>query len=398
MKEKLSRLEKIDWEFSDYRGFHSFPADINSLHWYPAPFVPHIPAILIQALTERGDIVLDPYAGVGVALIEAAKLKRKPVGLDINPFAVDIMNAKFHALSLADKRWLSSVREDLEFLPVIDAVDKYSMEFGIDKEVFKWFERETLKELCSLHRYVLSESDSKNRSLKKVTLSSIFQRCCSQRDHYTYVTDRCYPKQLHYVNAKKMFLEQTKLITAAAETFRKQYEIMYDEKWIDMDGIITIGDARSLEFLKNDSIDIVITSPPYLGVNDYVRSMRLTWLFFPEKNIKKAMENEIGARRKRNRKHAYDGYIDNMDKSFSEISRVLKSPGFFCLVVGQGRGKVNKRNVVEELLRILRDVYDFKIEMRVRRKIKFRRIQVSGVGNEEIIILNRDLVVKQNAT
>jgi len=80
-----------------------------------------------------------------------------------------------------------------------------------------------------------------------------------------------------------------------------------------------------------------------------------------------------------------------MDKSFSEISRVLKPEGFLCLVIGQGRGKVCKSNVVGELLKILLKKYEFKIGMSTTRKIKFRRIQVPGVGNEKIFILNRKL-------
>jgi DNA modification methylase len=185
------------------------------------------------------------------------------------------------------------------------------------------------------------------------------------------------------------FLKQAELATIAAETFRKRYKLMYDEEWTSFGGFISIGDARDL-FLKDESIDIIVTSPPYLGVNDYVRSMRLTKLFFPEKGTQKAMKNEIGARWKRNRKYAYEAYIEDMVRSFSEISRVLKSSGFLCLIMGQGRGRVCKRkNVVEELLDILQNKYDFKIEMRNSRKIKFRRIQVPGVKNEEIIILNR---------
>lgn len=390
MKEKVRQLQNVDWEFSDYRGFSSFPADINSLHWHPAPFVPQIPAILIQALSEKEDTILDPFSGAGVTLIEAARLKRKFIGIDINPYAVNITKAKFYALSLADTGWFLTIKEDLKSLSIVNcSIEDYCMEFGIDKEVFKWFEKKALRELCSLHQYVRSDSNNRNKLLKKVLFSSILQRCCSQREHYTYVTDGCYPKKLIYINAMDSFLKQAELATTAAETFRKRYKLMYDEEWASFDGFISVGDAREL-FLKDESIDIIVTSPPYLGVNDYVRSMRLTKLFFPEKGTQKAMKDEIGARWKRNRKYAYEEYTEDMVRLFSEISRVLKSSGFLCLIMGQGRGRVCKgKNVVEELLDILQNKYDFKIVMKNSRKIKFRRIQVPGVKNEEIIILNR---------
>lgn len=391
MMEKLHRLKNIDWEFSDYRGSSSFPADINSLHWYPGVFVPQIPAILIQALTEKDDIILDTFAGSGITLIEAERLKRKFIGLDINPFAVNIVKGKLFALSVADSQWSEKINKDIKAIPIIDSVEEYCVKSDIDKEVFKWFDIKTLKELCTLHQYVMSEQNSRNKLVKKVLLSSILQRCCSQRDHYTYVTDSCYPKELQYINAIVLYLSQAELTAIAAETFKKQFEISHNEKWNSFDGIITVSDARNQMFLKDESIDMVVTSPPYLGVNDYVRSMRLSWLFFPENRTKEAMNDEIGARRKRNRKDAYEEYINDMDKSFSEISRVLKPSGFLSLIIGQGRNKACKDDVVDELLKKLNDKYKFKVEMRIKRTIKFRRIQVAGIGKEEIIILNRKL-------
>ncbi|HEY9245292.1 MAG TPA: DNA methyltransferase [Candidatus Methanoperedens sp.] len=391
MKEKLRQLENIDWEFSDYRGSSSFPADINSLHWYPAVFVPQIPAILIQALTEKDDIILDTFAGAGITLIEAARLKRKFIGLDINPFAVNIVKGKFLALSVADSQWSATINEDLKALPIIDSVEDYCVKSGIDKQVFKWFDINTLRELCTLHQYVMSESNSRNKLVKKVLLSSILQRCCSQRDHYTYVTDSCYPKKFLYIKAMELYGSQAELIALAAETFRKQFEINHNEKWSSFDGIITVSDARNQKFLKDESVDMVVTSPPYLGVTDYVRSMRLSWLFFPENRMKEAMNDEIGARRKRNRKNAYEDYINDMDKSFYEISRVLKPSGFLSLIIGKGRNRACKNDVIDELLKMLNIKYKFKVEMRIQRTIKFRRIQVAGIGTEEIIILNRKL-------
>lgn len=390
MKEKLQRLHEIDWDFADYKGLHSFPTEINYFHWYPAPFVPQIPAILIKALSEKDDIIFDPFAGSGVTLIEAAKLKRKFIGMDINPYAVNIIKAKFFSLYCADTIWFSKIQKDIKSLTKIDDSKEYCQKFGIDEEANKWFENKTLNELCSLHHYVMNESNTKNRLLKKVLFSSILQKCCSQKDHYTYVTDGCLPKEYKYVDAVDLFLNQAELTAISAETFRKQYEMTHGEEWKTIEGIISLADARSQNFLKDNSVDMVVTSPPYLGVNDYVRSLRLTWLFFHEKETKTAVKEEIGARWKRKRKSAYEDYIHDMDKIFSEISRVLKPSGFLCLIVGQGKGKVSSnKNVVEELLQILNKKYEFNTEMKISRKIKFRRIQVAGIGNEEIIILSK---------
>jgi len=392
MNDKIHRLKGIDWEFPDYSGFSSFPANINSLHWYPAPFVPQIPTMLIQSLTKNDDIILDPFAGSGVTLIEAAKLRRKFIGVDLNPYAINIINAKFNALDLMSDEWLSSIIAEINSIDIVKSVEHYLINANLDDEISRWFDQRTLEELCSLHRYVCSEKNNKYYLIKKVIFSSILNRCSSQREHYTYVTDSCFPKKLVYINAIDQYLNQAKLVNQSAKIFRRQYELTHGKTWSSSCGLVSIGDARDINFLKDGTVDCVLTSPPYLGVNDYTRSMRLTWLFFPETRVKEAIENEIGSRRKRFRKNAYHDYINDMEKSFSEISRILKPSGYLCLILGQGKGKVSKGNVVNTLLDILEMQYGFKIQMRESRKIKFRRIQVPGIGSEEIVVLNRSEV------
>ncbi|MDD2834841.1 MAG: DNA methyltransferase [Methanothrix sp.] len=389
MKELIRRLDEINWDFSDYSGSTSL-ININSMHWYPAPFVPQIPTILIQALSDKGDTILDPFAGSGVTLIEALKLKRKFVGVDINPHAINIIKSKINALSLVDKDWTALVKKDLTNLPSIENIETYCENHRINKEVFSWFDIRTLDELCRLHQYASNEKNEISRMIKKTILSSILQRCCSQRDHYTYVTDGCFPRELKYINAISLFLNQIEHVGLAVDSFRRQFQISQGECHDFINGVISLGDARNLDFLKDSSIDMVVTSPPYLGVNDYIRSLRLTKLFFDEYIVDEIKSDEIGARWKRKRKSAYNDYMNEMQKSFSEMSRVLKPDGFLCIVLGQGHGKVSsKKDVVEELITSLKHDFKFNIKFRASRKLKFRRIRVEGIGTEEIIILNR---------
>jgi len=393
LETRLTELKSIDWDFADYRGTSSYPIDINSFHWYPAPFVPQIPAILIQLLSERGETILDSFAGAGIAMIEALKLDRRFIGLDINPLAVKIMKAKYYSLSFLDKQWFFSVKKEIETIPRVSSIEEYLEEFQIDKEILNWFDVKTLTELCTLHRFVTSDPNHKSRLVKEVLFSSILNKCCSQRDHYTYITDRCYPEKFQYINSLEHFLLQAESVSIAAEAFRKRYRIMYNKEWAPQNDILRIADARNLDFLKQEDLDMVVTSPPYLGVNDYIKSLRLTWLFFPNDKLEEYLENEIGARRKRQRKFIYEEYVDDLDKSFSEISRVLKPNGFLCLVMGQGSSRIYKRNVINELIELLQKKYQFRVNIKFSRRIKFRRIQASkGVRNEEIIVLNRRLI------
>ena len=393
-----TRLKSVDWDFADYRGFATLPSDINSIHWYPAPFVPQIPAILIQALTLDHDLILDPFAGTGVTAVEATRLGRRFVATDINPAAVNILRAKFIALKTASAPWLERTRKDVESLDLtgFDPRD-YCRRNGIANEVERWFEPRTLSQVCSLHAYATSARSSSEKLLRKVLLSSILNRCCSQREHYTYITDSCYPKQLHHVDATKQFLQQAELITLASRNFKRQYREMHGEPWKPNGSTVALGDARNLDFLGPSSVDAVVTSPPYIGVNDYVRSMRLTWLFFPDQGAAPARANEIGARRDRTKPAAYERYMADMRRAFSEIARVLKPEGYFCLVIGQSRGKVSRGTAVDQLLLMLRDEFGFEQEGSFAREIRFRRIQTHGRSEETIFVLRRSTARKGEA-
>ena len=390
VKDIITTLNNIDWDFSDYIS-SKFPTDINSIHWYPGSFVPQIPSILIEILSNPGDCVLDTFSGSGTTLIEASRLKRKYIGIDNNPNAIDISNAKIYAISKTNFNWYQEQICKINKIPKINNITKYCASNSIDEEVNRWFEEKTLLELLSLHKFVVDQKVEYHFLILKTILSSILNKCCSQREHYTYITDNCRPKKMIYKNAISEFIEKLKLIGSSIKNSNEQYKRIHNIQWDPLlDGRVEYCDSRHLENINDNDVDIVVTSPPYLGVNDYVRSMKLTFLFFKDDREKKCILDEIGARRKRQRKYAYEEYIQDMKKTFSEIDRVLKPGSYFCMIIGQGRGKVNKTDTIQNLLDILYDDYNFVLQFEKKRKIKFRRIQVPGVNNETIIVLKKD--------
>jgi hypothetical protein len=73
---------------------------------------------------------------------------------------------------------------------------------------------------------------------------------------------------------------------------------LLDERSIVGPVVVRRGDARSLE-MPDSSVDLVITSPPYLNAIDYLRGhkMSLIWLGHTIPELRKIRSNSIGAER-----------------------------------------------------------------------------------------------------
>lgn len=380
----IDNLNKIDWEFSDFNS-QLYPADINFIHWYPGVFVPQIPSILINALSEKGDLVLDPFSGSGITLIEAARIKRRFIGIDLNPFAINIISAKMMALTSIDDKWC--VDEAVHISNLNASID-YSGSLETDSELTRWFHPDTLNQLLNIRKYISDNEDKPDNIIRIVLLSSILNRCSSQREHYTYITDKCFPELFINKDAFKIYLNQLDLLRRSIKESKNQYLRTFGSNW-DFEGSkLQKGDSRDLSWIDSESVDLVVTSPPYLGVNDYARSMHLSSLLFQQDDFEYAITHEIGARRKRQRKSACDEYIRDMEANLSEVVRVLKVNKYLALIIGRGRGKVNTFDPIERLLLFLEKNGMEKV-FEEQRRIKFRRIQVAGVGNEIIYVFRK---------
>lgn len=406
-------MEKINWDFGDYNT-SKYPLDLNSIPWYPATFPAPIPKLLIGLLSAPEDIVFDPFGGKGTTAIEALKQRRRFVYNDLNPHAVSIIGCLLDAVSQEDEESiLRLVEHDYNALVMADLIGNGQIYTGKDEElvyarlpenfrdeltvrnikqdVVFWFHADTMLELLRLYDYI-HEFQGMDFGIRKLAFLSILKEVSSQRGHFSYITDNCKPVELKYYDAINAYLEMLDRIQRACLDFIRQYRVLNksnDLKAISGRCTIHSGDAKECSYLADNSVDLIITSPPYLCAQDYILTMRLNDFFFPEEGFINLPFQEIGPRRLRTRPGIADSYFTDMDLVLKEMYRVLKWGAYFCLIIGEGQGKVSKNiNVVEKVMQNAVDM-GFKEICKSTRNISYKINRNGGVNKEELILYRK---------
>jgi hypothetical protein len=103
-----------DWEQLRVGG--EFDRLTHYLFRYPAKFHPPVVRTLLDRYTKKGNLVLDPFCGSGTLLVEACVLGRRSIGIDVDPVAVMVAQAKVHHYQIprlrdSAKRVLNSMRK-----------------------------------------------------------------------------------------------------------------------------------------------------------------------------------------------------------------------------------------------------------------------------------------------
>src|SRR5438067_1083017 len=100
-----ANLRAVDWDFANVKTSYL----THGLHPYPAKYIPQIPKTLIQEFSSHGETVADIFCGSGTTLVEALLLGRNAIGVDANPLACLISEAKTTRLVNGDEDSLRDV-------------------------------------------------------------------------------------------------------------------------------------------------------------------------------------------------------------------------------------------------------------------------------------------------
>jgi hypothetical protein len=324
-------LDSIDWNFpragTDARSVHT-------VHWFPGNFIPQIPTAFIQALAKPGDLVFDPFGGSGTTAVEAVRLGRRAILSDRVSACVLISSGKLAIQATGlDRHCKGDILRALTWRHQCQSDRVGRNGEGSDPSLATWFAAGTLSELRFLWSLVESQSHELTKRILTLLFSDLLFACASpgraltstgkrRRHHWGWVADNVRPKKPVEHDAIGLFEAR---IAALPENASRR----------GPRGVVLQQDARHLA-IQSNSIDLVVTSPPYIGVIDYALANRLlyTWMSW---SLSDERNEEIGARYKRRRSHLIDEYLIQMRDCWSEIHRVLR-PGAHCaIVLGESR-------------------------------------------------------------
>ena len=340
----------------------------HGIHKFPAKFFPELPRYLIRRFSNEGDTVLDPMCGSGTVVLEAVLNSRRGVGIDVDAIARLLTKVKTTPIcpSLLGNV-VSSLSASIQSIERNGEFDGIIPEFNYRDS---WFRPFVLKELAIL-RSCIDEVprlhvDTKQGSLDdvrdflRVILSSII-RDSSNAD------PNCTRTVLRKKVIKKIAPGDT--ISRFLTVLSKQVAAM-DELWqvysssASWDVHLPQSTATHTG-LDAESIDLAVTSPPYINAVDYPRTHQLEmyWLDLldedgPLSNVKRryigtesVYKTDYESLRVTNletldpilaeifeadprRSYIVYKFFDDMEAQLAETLRVLKPGGRYCIAIG----------------------------------------------------------------
>lgn len=327
----LASIADQDWAFTEDDTRYL----THDLHPYPAKFIPQIPTHLIARLSMPGDIVCDPFGGSATTAVEAVRIGRRALSMDANPLSALIGRVKTGYLT-------PEARADIEqLIAAIEAriisydhtrgqwadrlIATYQEAIPDIPNIEKWFTRDAIGELALIRHLILQTTQGLSYDAAMLSLSRIVIRFSNQESETRYVSVH---KPIKPTMILRGFMESMKTVTKRLEQATADLQFA--------DARFVMGDSRKdlAEEIGENSIDLIVTSPPYPNATDYhlYHRFRLFWLGFDPKELGRI---EIGSHLRHQRNNTgFEEYEQDMALALSGCARALQPGRYAVFVVG----------------------------------------------------------------
>ena len=308
----------------------------HAIFYYPAKFIPHVVRYALESFTREGDWVVDPFAGSGTVGVEAYLCKRNAFLLDLNPL-LDYM------IPLKVPTEKERLREDC-LSQMLDGLEKSDSYFTPAwSNVAYWYPLEMLEVVSRYWGFI--------KNSERDTYSAIIEAALVKASkHFSYAEHRT-PK-LFRSKSKRKYVEEL-LQTDWEEKLKGMIRNHSLETLRSINDFATVtsyhnncvgfkGGVDSSYFSFQREFNALITSPPYLQAQEYMRTvkMELFWLGYNDDEIRKLSRLEIPYRKA-------DRVIQTptLEKIRSELTRedlIKLLDSYFCHTINALENAMNQ--------------------------------------------------------
>lgn len=300
---------------------------------YRACFKAQLPRFFMELLTSEGDTVYDPFTGRGTTAIEAGLLCRLVVANDVNPLSIILTKPRF-------------------FIPEISELADRLGEISIDRDakaeidLSMFYHSQTEAEICSLRNYLKLKSETGKEDylddwIRMVATNRLTGHSGGFFSVYTLPPNQAVSPESQrkinekrnqkpeYRDTKELILRKSRQLTAGLSEVQVKNLRGIGEKALFLN-----VDSRMTTSILADSVQLTVTSPPFLNIVQYAQDNWLRCWFnsidTDEVSAKITMAKTIGE------------WCDFIGEVFKELHRVTKKGGWVAFEVGEVQnGKVN---------------------------------------------------------
>ncbi len=381
---------------------------------YPTRYISAVPRFAINAYSKPGDTVLDPFCGSGTTAIESMLLGRNALSIDIDPFARMLIKVKTTVYSSDDLTFLDEVIKKLQISSPEEG-KKYDVPDISNIE--KWFCENAIKWLSFFKSSIdeLTVGNEKIHDYLYIVLAGIIRKA-SNADEVSpkpYISTR-YPKTPG--DPYELFFKTEALYRDAITGFSE------DVSSLNCNSVILqSNDARTID--TSCSVDLAVTSPPYINAYDYVRSLKFEdmWLgLASDSDLRKRRKSYIGTEIAKSfyseyvyalqsdtlipivekiaevdvkRAQIVSTYFEDMAKNMIAVLHQLKTNGRYVIVVGDST--IRGQNIpTAKVLAEIAQKNGYKFELSFKYVIRDRYLHLPR-GNRGGIIKYDEVLVLQ---
>ena len=301
----------------------------HSLSSYLGAFPPSLANYFIRYFTNVNDLVFDPFSGRGTTILESRLLKRKSIGSDLNPIALALSKAKCHFLK---------VKEIYERIDELEADYDYALFLPEAQaqadEIHLIFHPRTLAELIYL-RVVLLESKNKVDQFLVGAILGIMhggERKDGSSGYLSISMPNTFSMSPEYVRRFVQTNELNRFYRNVFDNLRDKTERVFKKHSSPkIESFVTECDAKRIsksESLKKyiGKVDLLLTSPPYLGIVNYAKQnwIRSWFLESDPVKISEKLDDDLNINQ----------WVKFSKTTVIEFKKFLKPNGVTVFVIG----------------------------------------------------------------